>query len=167
MVFWIQKVWCSRPEGLRKEKNILVWDSFRAHLTDEVKNELKNANTNVDVIPGGLTSLLQPLDVCINKPFNDKFRKKYTDSMAFGEHSFTPAGKMRKPSGQNILNWINETWNEVESNTVEKSLKKCDISSSMDGTEDDDSWNTSDSKNEIPNENNTSTSESENLSGNE
>ena len=47
-----------------------MWDSFRAHLSDNVKRVLKS--TDVAVIPGGMTSLLQPLDVGVNKPFKDK-----------------------------------------------------------------------------------------------
>lgn len=140
---FIRKVWCFRPGGLRKTNSILVWDSFKAHLTDKVKKELQDANTNIIVIPGGLTSILQPLDVCINKPFKDKFRKKYSDWMAFGEHSFTPAGKMKKPSVQNILDWINQAWDEVETDTIQKSFKKCGISNNMDGTKDDLVWDTS------------------------
>jgi len=48
-----------------------VWDMFRAHITDEVKAEVAKKKTDMCVIPGGLTSVLQPLDVCINKPFKD------------------------------------------------------------------------------------------------
>ena len=28
-----------------------------------------------DLIPGGLTSVVQPLDVCLNKPFKDLIRQ--------------------------------------------------------------------------------------------
>ena len=34
-------------------------------------------DTNLAVIPGGLTSLLQPLDVSLNKPFKDNVRKRW------------------------------------------------------------------------------------------
>ena len=50
---------------------MLVWDSFRAHLADPVKRALGQSNTNIAVIPGGLTSVLKPLDVCLNKPLKD------------------------------------------------------------------------------------------------
>ena len=62
MKLWIKKVWSSGPGGLLRKKSLLVWDSFRAHLADLVKRA---------VIPNGLTSILQPLDVCLNKPFKD------------------------------------------------------------------------------------------------
>ncbi len=36
---------------------------------DSIKKKLINAKTHQAVIPGGTTSVLQPLDVCLNKPF--------------------------------------------------------------------------------------------------
>ena len=66
MKLWIKKVWSSRPGGLLRKKSLLVSDWFRAHLADPVKQALHQTNTNIAVIPGGLTSVLQPLDVCLN-----------------------------------------------------------------------------------------------------
>ena len=59
------------PQTPRNEQLLLVWDSFRAHLTGEVKADLKRRKIDVAVIPGGLTPVLQPLDKCLNKPFKD------------------------------------------------------------------------------------------------
>jgi hypothetical protein len=51
---------------------MLVYDSFRGHIVNSVKNRLMEKNTNIAVIPGGCTSKLQPLDVAINKSFKSK-----------------------------------------------------------------------------------------------
>jgi len=51
---------------------MLVYDSFRGHTVNSVKNRLVEKNTNIAVIPGGCTSKLQPLDVAINKSFKSK-----------------------------------------------------------------------------------------------
>jgi len=53
-------------------QSLLVCDSFRGHLVDSVKNRLNEKHTNLAIIPGGLTSKLQPLDVRINKCFKAK-----------------------------------------------------------------------------------------------
>jgi hypothetical protein len=60
----------------REKLTVLMYlDSFRGHLVDAVKHRFEEKNTNLAIIPGGLTSKLQPLDVCINKPFKSKVRK--------------------------------------------------------------------------------------------
>lgn len=68
---WIQRVWSSQPGGFLR-RSLLVWDAFRAYLAEPVKQALRQTNTDVAVIPGGLTSVLQPLDVCLNKPFKNQ-----------------------------------------------------------------------------------------------
>ena len=59
---WLNSVW-AKVGGLMKCKSLLVWDSFRGHLTQPVKNTLARLNTVPAIIPGGMTSMLQPLDV--------------------------------------------------------------------------------------------------------
>ena len=50
-------------------RSLLVWDSFRGHLTDAVSKELEKLHIYSIVIPGGCTPKVQPLDVSLNKPF--------------------------------------------------------------------------------------------------
>lgn len=40
-----------------------------AHRTESVKHKLRDVGCRLAIIPGGLTSRLQPMDVGINKPF--------------------------------------------------------------------------------------------------
>ena len=121
----------------RAERSLLVWDSFRAHLTDSVKDDLKQRNIDVAVIPGGLTPVVQPLDKCLNKPFKDNVRRKYLAWMTSGPFEFTPAGKKKAPSRNLVLRWIKEAWAEIPEEMVVKSFKTCGISNALDGTEDD------------------------------
>ena len=92
------KVWRARPGGFANTQSLLVWDSFSAHLTDTVKQQLRENKTATAVIPGGLTSLVQPLDVCLNKPFKDHLREKWMTWMMSGEKTFTPGGQLRAAS---------------------------------------------------------------------
>jgi len=48
-------------------------DSAKSHLKEEVKKQVKN-HSEIAVIPGGLTKLLQPLDISVNKSFKNKLR---------------------------------------------------------------------------------------------
>jgi hypothetical protein len=47
---------------------MLVLNVFKGHVTDSVKDLLHKMKTEL-VILGGMTSVLQPMDVSINKPF--------------------------------------------------------------------------------------------------
>lgn len=91
---WIKEVWNQRPGALRRPKALLVWDMFRSHLVENVRQALHDSNTDIAVIPGGLTSVLQPLDVCLNKPFKDAMRSRWNQWMVSGDKSLTPAGKI-------------------------------------------------------------------------
>ena len=56
---------------------MLVYDSFKGHLGESVKSKLHESGIDLAVIPGELTSICQPLDVSINKPLKDNFRKEW------------------------------------------------------------------------------------------
>ena len=58
-------------------KHLLIWDSFRSHITEEAKEHIKQTNTIMGVIPGGCTKLLQPADVSWNAPFKVVYRELY------------------------------------------------------------------------------------------
>ena len=60
MLQWIEEVWKPYTSG---RPALLVLDSFSAHLTVDVLESFRTCKTTVEVIPGGCTSVLQPLDV--------------------------------------------------------------------------------------------------------
>lgn len=67
--WWVLQAW--RWEDTRK---MLVWDAFWAHRTDDVKSMVSRrgefgTNSDMVVIAGGCTGILQPADVSWNKPF--------------------------------------------------------------------------------------------------
>ena len=136
---WINTVW-SKVGGLSRKQSLLVWDSFRAHLSNPVRRALKTVNTECAVIPGGMTSILQPLDVCLNKPFKDHLRAKWQDWMLSGDHTFTASGRTRKAELNVICGWIKEAWDDISPEMVKKSFLKCSITNALDGTEDDELW---------------------------
>lgn len=88
---WLRTMW-SKVGSLTRKKSMLVWDSFRAHLSALIRSTLKSLNTEPVVIPGGMTSMVQPLDVAINKPFKDCMRKKWQEWMLADQHTFTASG---------------------------------------------------------------------------
>ena len=64
MKLWLEKVWSKRPGGLKKP-SLLVCDQYKAHVTESTKRLATKLKTHLAVIPDGLTSQLQPLDVSV------------------------------------------------------------------------------------------------------
>ncbi|GBB89004.1 hypothetical protein RclHR1_15640002 [Rhizophagus clarus] len=115
MLYWIENIWTKR-ERISNSQSLLVLNSFSVHIVDSVKRHFDEKNTNIAVIPGGLTSCLQPLDVSVNKSFKTKMRRNYNEWMVEAAKGLTPA---------------------VDVDLIRKSFKCCGISNKRDGTEDD------------------------------
>ncbi|KAK2509148.1 hypothetical protein MC885_012543, partial [Smutsia gigantea] len=68
---WLEVVWRRRTGAAPKQRGMLILNGFRGHATDSVKSSMESMNTDMVIIPGGLTSQLQVLDVVVYKPLND------------------------------------------------------------------------------------------------
>ena len=95
-VEWISKVWGS----LSFRNRLLVWDSYRCHLTVEARQTLKNVKTTMACIPGGCTKQVQTADVSWNQPFKAAYRERYERWLQTErrEDDVTPSGNPRAPS---------------------------------------------------------------------
>jgi hypothetical protein len=73
MLYWIEneRAKCERFSNLQ---SLLVLDLFSAHIVDSVKRYFGEKKTDIAVIPGRLTSRLQPLDILVNKSFKSKVK---------------------------------------------------------------------------------------------
>ncbi len=124
--FWLENVWRKRKNALFCSKSLLIYDSARSHITDEVK-KLVRKYSEIAVIPGGLTSKLQPLDLSVNKSFKDKMRAKWDQWMIKGYHSYTKSGSMKRASYAEVCKWIVESWKEVTVDCVKNGFRKAMI----------------------------------------
>lgn len=143
---WQKVVWERRPGALRNPRSMLVLDAFRGHTTDSVKNRLQQHNCDLVVIPGGMTSVLQPLDVSINKPFKQYAREEYEKWLETPNLPRTPAGKIKKVPPSTVAAWISTAWKRISEETIRKSFKKCCITNALDGSEDDIIWDDSEAE---------------------
>jgi len=75
------------------QHRMLVWDSYKCHISESTKNELKGFNSTPVVIPGGCTKYIQAPDVSWNKPFKAKVTELY-DSWLSGDEdkAYTKGG---------------------------------------------------------------------------
>ena len=88
------------------------------------------------MIKAGLTSLVQPSDVCWNKPFKEAYHRLYDDWMANGEKSYThPFGNVRALLKTTCLQSVRRAWKFESEEVVCKSFKVCGISVKSDGSE--------------------------------
>ncbi|CAI7824787.1 unnamed protein product [Closterium sp. NIES-53] len=80
--------------GVQSRSAMLVLDSYRGHLTKEVKARFAALNIVPAVILAGCTADVQPLDVSLNKSFKASFRQQYQSWFeADGMNILTPAGR--------------------------------------------------------------------------
>ena len=94
------------------------------HHVQNSQFKLSEGNTDTPIIPGCLTSQLQPLDVSINKPFKDKVRVLWTERMAGStDHELTREGRLKKLSILLWFEWIVKALNEIDAEIVVKAFQ--------------------------------------------
>ena len=91
MKLWLEKVWSKDPVGLLKRPSLLVYDQFKAYVTESTKSLATKLKMHLAVIRGGLTSQLQPLDVSVNKPFKGFMHEEWAKWTEAPTHHVTPA----------------------------------------------------------------------------
>ena len=101
--------------------NHLLWDCFSGHRSEIVKERLKTVDYTF--IPPRTTGICQPLDVGINKPFKDKLKEKW-NKWSFNQMGITKNGCWKSASVGQLLNWINESWQEITTMTILNSFRK-------------------------------------------
>ena len=119
---------------------MLVLDEFIGHLTDSLKNQLRKKKTELVVILVGMISVLQPMDVSINKPFKDSLRQLYLTWISDPARELTETGKIKRAAPPEVARWVSAAWKATPDSIIIRSFKKCCISNALDGSEDDILW---------------------------
>ena len=63
-------------------RSLMVYDTFKAHTTDQMKAVLSITSSNLIMVSPGCNLKCQSLDVCIHKPFKDVLRNCWEDYVA-------------------------------------------------------------------------------------
>ena len=104
-------------------KNLLILDSFRGHLTADIKQACIDTNTFRAVIPGGLTGHLQPLDLTVNRSFKAHLRKLYTRLLSANSDRLSTKERLVI-----LANAVRFAWSQVSPNVIRNdfaSMHKC------------------------------------------
>ena len=101
-----------------------------------MKIHVRNLNMDMCLIPGGLTTQLQPADVSWNKLFKTAYQELYNEWMASGRKHYTSVGNVKPPDKLLCLEWVKKSWGRVTEEVVAASFKAYGISNSEDGSKD-------------------------------
>ncbi len=122
MIVWVEKVLkLYVTMALDHIVPILILDMFQCHMMALVVQMIQELGVEVKQIPGGCTSLCQPVDVGFNKPFKDCMQRQWINWMiAKG----IVHGTTNPPSRADIANWVNSAMavDSQESSTGEDRL---------------------------------------------
>jgi hypothetical protein len=93
MIEWIERTFVPT---LTARFKLLVMDSFRGHITQEVKDCFKEHGIYIAVIPGGCTPLLQPLDLTVNRSFKARLRQRWLGWISKNDNPVTRSGNVKR-----------------------------------------------------------------------
>ena len=97
-------------------------------------------NTELVFMPGGITSVLQPMDVSINKPFKDRLRQQYLKLISDAARELTETGKIKSAAPSEVKLCVSAAWKAIPESIIIRYFKKCCINNDLDESEDDIMW---------------------------
>lgn len=126
MLVWVEQVLRphieTAPLGVLP---ILFLDSYRCHMMATVVSKIQELGVEVEHIPGGCTSLCQPVDIGVNKPFKNRLRRQWEEWM-IGEGLGN--GTTSPPSRENIVNWTKLAIETLPQDMVQNAWRHGDYS---------------------------------------
>ncbi len=134
MLRWFKATILPYTKGRR---SLLLIDSFSAHEAEVLLDLAQFNNVDIIIIPGGCTSKIQPLDVCLNKPFKSILKKSWLDYIGSLVKTDPNPSKLATPSKELLCKWIKQGLDYLEQKQamVKKSFLVCGISNAIDGSE--------------------------------
>jgi len=96
--------------------------------------------TELVVIPSGMTSVLQPMDLSINKPFKDRLSQQYLTWIVDPARELTETGKIKHAAPSEVAQWVSAAWKAIPESIIIRSFKKCCISKALGESEDNIVW---------------------------
>ena len=128
---WLNYIWFRAYSFRNIKDSILYFDRHASHLTEDIKKMFNQNQCFYRLIPPGLTSYCQPIDLCANKPFKNAIQNKYKEFCV-------RVRNMKKPTPEDLIEWISEIWwsNTISISTIKLSFKVGGINLKLDGSED-------------------------------
>lgn len=124
--------------GDNRADNLLVMDVASFHKTPAILQKLRDLHVTTTLIPGGCTSLLQPLDTAVNKPFKGWLREateNYLDDLPDGQFTKWTVSDRRVMTTHVVAEAARKLADE-KADLVRKAFLECGISVHPDGSQD-------------------------------
>ena len=129
--------WLVHVYGKECKHRLLIVNSYKPHRSETSMEVVKeHCNAECVIIPGGCTSIVQPMDCCINKPFKEHIRASWQEWMR-QDKAKTKMGNLKQPTHQDAIDWVSKAWESIRLDTIIHSFLVCGISNALDGSEDD------------------------------
>jgi hypothetical protein len=121
MIVWVDQVLRpyieTAPAGILP---ILFLDSYRCHMMASVVGMIQDLGVEVEHIPGGCTSLCQPVDIGVNKPFKNRIQNQWEEWMiAEGLAN----GTTFPPTRENIVEWTRIATNSLPAQMIQNAWR--------------------------------------------
>lgn len=114
MIEWIEK--CFSPYLVDKSRrSLLILDTYKAHMTARFVSAVSALNCDIIYIPGGLTPILQPLDISVNKPIKDYIRDSYS---RWARNVFDSETCLRRPTRDEIARFLEQAWERLSRDII-------------------------------------------------
>ena len=121
MDIWVRKVWY--PYVSNFNATVLLLDDFECHKQERTIEKMNSVGTSVDIIDGGLTSKVQPIDVGIVKPFKNKISEQYMEYMSAQLGSSSGSSSIIAPDRKLIGQWAKVAWDAVDTYTIYRTFR--------------------------------------------
>jgi len=134
MIDWIEKIYFPyiKLDPLCGS-TLLILDKASSHIKEEAIEKCTGNLMDITILPGVSISIMQPLDISINKKFKSHTKEKYINHFVKNNVTFSKVNK------NDIINWICETWYNktiITKNAIINSFKVCGLSNKTDDSED-------------------------------
>lgn len=128
---YIKKIILTRPEtNLLREPVLLIIDSYGPHIIMANSKKFEKWNVFIKIIPPNLTGILQPLDVVINKTFQESYNTLYDSyiSEAIQNPNLqSKSGNPKIPSYEMISNWVSDWYDNITIDIVQRAFIVCGV----------------------------------------
>jgi hypothetical protein len=116
--------------GKNLKKVLLLWDDFSAHFSDDVVACAKTMDVILEKIPPTFTWICQPADVAWMKPLKAAMRLQWVTYLRHeiqNHDSSTGTFRLRPPTHENLVEWVNDAWEALPKSTIIRGFVKCNI----------------------------------------